>query len=762
MSPAPSGGWLGAPLLRREDERFVTGRGRYVADVDAVGVLTATFVRSPVAAATGLRVDLAPARSAPGVVAAFAAADLGLDDIPGSTGRGPDAPAMSRPPLARHAIRHVGEPLALILTEGSPAGADAVELVGVDFDTGPVVADIDAALADDDLVFAEAGTNVVHSGTVPQGSDPDLERWPVRARVLVDNQRLAPVSIEPLAILAVPEPGGGVTVWCGHQAPHRLRDQLARHIGLEPGAVRVVVPDVGGAFGMKGMLFPEYLVVVAAALRTGRPVRWVQTRYEQFVCGTHGRGMRHEVELSGDADGRIRAARVRIRADLGAYPHNGGAVPWFSRYMASGPYDIADLSVEVTMVVTNRAPTGSYRGAGRPEAALAIERGVEAFARAAGLDPAVVRRRNFVPASSMPHTTPTGALYDSGDYTAALDRALALAGEPRVREEQARRRDSGGHPLGLGIGSFVERAGGAKDSGEYARVEVSPDGRVIARTGTSSTGQGHETTWSQVVASVLGVAPDEVTVVAGDTAAVSHGTGSFASRSAQLAGSALMRTATAVRERARGLAADLLDVPESDVVLLPGGGFGAGPRRPGHASLAEVAHHAGLVGTDLAAEETFTPGAQTFPYGCCVAVVEVDVETGRVRILDLVAVDDCGTVLNPMLVEGQVHGSLLQGVAQALFEGIEYDVDAQPLTTTLADYGAPAAPDAPSYTTDRLVSPAPSNPLGAKGAGESGCIGAPPAVVNAVLDALAPYGVTDLQMPMTPQSVWHALRKAHG
>lgn len=522
---------------------------------------------------------------------------------------------MTRPPLARDRVRHVGEALAVVLTEGAYAGADAAELVDVDVDDAPVVADLDAALAGKVLLFPAAGTNVVSSGVVPQGADPGLDRWPVRARVRVKDQRLAPVTLEPLGIVAEPDGDGGVTVWCGHQAPHRLRAQLARLLDLDPRAVRVVVPDVGGAFGMKGMLFPEYLVVVAAALRVGRPVRWLQTRSEQFICGTHGRGMRHEVELAGEADGRIRAARVRIVADLGAYPDNGSAVPWFARLMAPGAYDIADLAVVTSMVVTNRAPTGSYRGAGRPEAAFAIERAVDAFARAAGLDPAQVRRRNLVAAAAMPHTTATGARYDGGDYAAALDRALALAdappsapnrpaaapppepprvgpppppprpGPPPRPVDAAPARAAGGSLLGLGIGTFVERAGGDKDSGEYARVEVTADGRVVARAGTSAAGQGHDTTWSQVVASGLCVDPADVEVITGDTGAVREGTGSFASRSAQLAGSALQRTAATVRDCAR----------------------------------------------EVAAEETFSPGFQTFPYGTCVAVVEVASRRARCR-----------------------------------------------------------------------------------------------------------------------------------
>jgi len=558
----------------------------------------------------------------------------------------------------------------------------------------------------------------------------------------------------------VSEPdAGGVTVHCGHQAPHRLRDQLARLLRLDPASVRVVVPEVGGAFGLKGMLFPEYLVVVAAALRLGRPVLWSEARHDRFLVGTHGRGQRHRVVLGGDERGRIRAARVEILADLGAYPHNGSAVPLFTRYLAGGPYAIDDLQVTTTMVVTNRAPTGSYRGAGRPEAAYAIERAVDAWARAAGLDPAEVRRRNFVRPRAMPYRTPTGALYDGGDYARALDLALELADADGVRSEQLRRLAAGRDPVGLGIGAFVERAGGAVDSSEYARVELGGDGRPLVRVGTSAAGQGHETVWAQVAAEALAVDPDEVTVVAGDTAAVRHGVGTFASRSAQVAGSAVWRMASEVRERARRVAAGLLEADPLDVRLAAGRFHVAGSDAVG-VGLGEVAARAARAGVELAAEESYSPHAQTFPYGVHVAVAEVELATGAVTVRRLVAVDDCGRVLNPAIVEGQVHGSLLQGAAQALYEGIGYAADGQPELPSVGAYPLPAAPDAPACLTGRLVTPAPSNPLGAKGAGESGCIGAPPAIVNAVLDALRPYGVADLAMPLTPERVWRALAAA--
>jgi len=748
---------LGRTHLRREDARLVTGRARFLGDLLEPDLAHCVFVRSMQPHGRVERVSVDDVRAAPGVIAAFTAADLGLRDIPGNTGRGPEAPAMTRPPLATDRVRYVGEPIALVVAESRAAAVDATELVDLEIEPEPAVTDLDHALSDQVLLFERAGTNVVTDRPPPEPQDDD-DAWPVRAAVTVDNQRVVPVSVEPLGIKVAPEPDGRVTVWCGHQAPHRLRHQLSWLLDIDEGLIRVIVPDVGGAFGMKGMLFPEYLVVTAAARRLGRPLIWVETRYEHFVGGTHGRAQRHHVELAGDTSGRIQRARVTITADVGAYPHNGSAIPQFSSYMATGPYDIRDLRLTSTVVVTNRAPTGSYRGAGRPEAAYAIERAVDAFARAAGRDPAEVRRRNFIPREAMPHRTATGALYDSGDYAGALGRALELAGEPAVRAEQRRRLEQGRDPIGLGIGAFVERAGGAANSSEFVRVELDGGGLTI-RAGTSASGQGHETVWSQVLADVFEVDPDSIAVVAGDTDAVRDGTGTFASRSAQIAGSAIQRVGLVVRDRARELVADMLEAGVDDV-RLSGGGFGVVGEPGSRVTLDDVAAFARQRDVSLAAEETYSPHAQTFPYGVHVAVVGVDLETGEVTLRRMVAVDDCGTVLNPQIVEGQIHGSLMQGIGQALYEGMEYDAEGQPLTTSLAEYLAPTAPDAPEFVTGRLVSPAPSNPLGAKGTGEAGCIGAPPAIVNATLDALAPYGVTSLDMPLTPQRVWRALQAA--
>jgi carbon-monoxide dehydrogenase large subunit len=738
--------------LRLEDRRLVTGSGRYVADLAPPGTLQLAFVRSTEAHARITTIDTASVDS-PDVVGVFTAADLGLADIPGDSTTIP-APDFPRPHLASEKVRYVGEPIAVVAAKTAALAVDATDLIWVDYEILPAVVDPRASLEDQVALHEGAGTNVVSRSELAAGEAED--HYEVEAEVEVTNQRLAPNAIEPLVILAVPEDDGHLTVYVSHQRPHGVKARLCQLLPHDPDKMRVVVPDVGGAFGMKGMTYPEHTVTAALALRLGRPVMWAEKRREHLSGGTHGRGSVHRVRLMGTSAGRIQRAEIDVLADVGAYPHNGATIPMFSRLVALGLYDIASVSLTTTSVVTNTAPTGSYRGAGRPEAAYAIERAIDAFARAAGLDPVEVRLTNFIPSDSLPYRTATGALYDSGDYAAALRRAVDLVDLDELREDQRTRLAEGRDPIGVGFGAFVERAGGAVDAGEYGRVEIDREGRALLRTGSASSGQGHETAWAQVAAAALGLDPDHVTYVAGDTDEVARGTGTFASRSAQIGAAAIWRTAHVVRRRAVELTAELLEASPADVVLADGTFSIAGVpgTEMGWAEVAAAAHDRGV---ELSEEEWFVPGAQTFPYGVHVAVVEVALETGEVRLDRLVTVDDCGNVLNPMIVEGQLHGSLMQGIGQALFEGVQYSEQGQLLTSTLMDYALPRAGDAPPITSERLVYPAPSNPLGVKGTGEAGCIGAPPAIVNAVLDALAPFGVTDLQMPLRPATVWAAL-----
>lgn len=729
---------------------MILGNARYLGDIGVEGALHAAFARSPVAHASMGTIHVDEARAAPGVRAVYVADDLALPDIPGNTGRGPEAEHMTRPVLARGRVRHVGEPIALVIASTPVQAVDAAELVWADLDEQPSVPDAEAALTGDVLLHPGAGTNVVERTRLEAGepvADPALS-----VTVEIESQRLAPTPIEPLGILVTSGPSG-LVVWCGHQAPHRLQRQLARFLGREPDSVRVVVPDVGGAFGMKGMLYPEYIAVAASAERLGETVAWVQRRRELFASGTHGRAQSHVVTVDGDLDGRIRALRIEILADVGAYPHNGAQIPRFTRFVSPGLYDIGRLEVDLTTVVTNRAPIGSYRGAGRPEAALALEHSIDAFARAGGLDPIEVRLRNLVPPESLPRESPTGARYDSGDYPAALRAALEELDLPGLREEQGRRLEQGDDLLGIGLAAFVERAGGAVDSGEYGAIEVDAAGRrLIVRTGSTDTGQGHAPIWRRLVTDVFGI--DSISVVSSDTAEVSDGVGSFGSRSAQIGASAVFRTAGRLLEAARERAARHLEAAPEDIEYREGE-FGVVGSPGESVSLWALAEE-----EPLFAEEMFVPGAQTFPYGVHAAVVEVGRETGEVRVRRIVAIDDCGQVLDPETVEGQLMGSLAQGLGQALFEEVRYDDRGQPLTTTLMDYLVPHATDMPPVTAGRLVSPAPSNPLGVKGVGETGCIGLPPAILNAAVDALAPLGVTHLDLPLTPSRVWKAMARA--
>jgi carbon-monoxide dehydrogenase large subunit len=747
-------------MPRVEDDRFIIGDGRYVADLARSGevegpVLAAEFVRSPEAHARVTAIDFVSAAGETGVAAVFTGADLGAGDFPSSS-LPIRCEGMDRPVLAREQVRFAGEPVAMVVAESKERAVDAAASVWVEYDPLPAVVSVAQALSDGVILHPEAGTNVVETWSFRTPGDPPAVSHEVT--VEVSNGRLVPNPVELLGVLAVPD-GEGLVVYVSHQRPHEFKETLVRQLGIDPGHVRVIVPDVGGAFGMKGMEFPEYVATAAAALKLRRPVEWIQTRREHFLTGTHGRGQYHRVTLGGDRDGRVLRARFEIKADVGAYPHNGARIPSFTRYMATGLYDIAHVEIESTTVVTNLAPTGSYRGAGRPEAAYAIERAIDAYGRSLAVDPFTVRRMNVI--KSLPHRTQTGALYDSGDYVAVLDRAEQLVDAGQVRAEQSRRREEGQDPIGLGVGAFVERAGGAVDTGEYARVTVGVEGKIEVVTGSVSAGQGHETAWRQIAASAIGVAPLRVTFLAGDTDGIPRATGTAASRSTMIGGSAVLRAAAAVKRRVQELAGRILEAAPEDIMVDDAGAAVAGAP-DSTVTWAELAAAAAGEGEPLSEEEWYVPGAQTFPYGVVVAVVEVEIETGLVRIRRLVAVDDFGHVVNPMIVEGQVHGSLMQGMAQALLEAAEYSPDGQLLTASLMDYMVPVAADQVDLVIERMVHPAPSNELGAKGAGESGCIGAPPAIVNAVLDAMAPFGVGELDMPVTPSQVWEALRAAGG
>jgi carbon-monoxide dehydrogenase large subunit len=745
---------LGTRVVRTEDPRLLTAGGTYTDDLrlpELAGALRVTFVRSPVAHAEITGIDAKAALDSPGVVAVLTAADA--DDLPPAAAR----PA-TEPLLATDRVRYVGEPVAIVLTDDGYQGEDAAELVSVDYQPLGAVVGVDAALAGESLLFPAAGSNVLRSGGGPAPEDA-FDGCDVVVQRTFPNQRVAPVPLEVRAAAAT-WADGRLTLWASTQNAQQARDQVAEALGLDATAVRVITPDVGGGFGAKIATDRDTLVVAWAARRLGRPLRWVETRNENLLGMVHGRAQRHTIRIGGTRDGRILAYHLDIVQDCGAYPRFGLFLPNLTQLMASGVYDLPYCGSSFQVVATNTTPISAYRGAGRPEATAAIERAVDLFAAEIGLDPAEVRRRNLVPPDAFPYTTPGGAVYDTGEYAAALDKVLAAAGYPELRAEQARRRDRGGAAqLGIGMSCYVEITAGDYSGGETSRLVVDGTGAATVYTGSSPHGQGHATAYAMLVTSELGIPMDRITVRHGDTDEVPRGVGTYGSRSLQLGGSAVHQAAVEVRDQARGLAAGLLEASEADLELDLSRGVWQVRGDPDTAlSWAAVAGQAGPAG--LAADVEFKPDSPTFPFGAHVAVVEVDTETGKATLLRHVTVDDAGKVLNPVLAEGQRHGGIAQGVAQALLEEVRYDPDGNPLTGTLADYAAITATELPSFELVGMETPTTVNPLGVKGIGEAGTIGATPAALSAVVDAVAHLGVRHIDMPATPLRVWTAIREA--
>jgi carbon-monoxide dehydrogenase large subunit len=751
-------------LRRREDPPLLTGTARYADDLAEPGALHAAFVRSPLAHGRILTVDVTAAAAMPAVVGVFTAADLALPPLPAEYA--PDA--FARPVLATGTVRFLGEAVAVVVAGTRAQALDAVEAVEVDYEPRAVVVDpVAAAGAEAPLLFPEAGSNLVEQRPLARRSTAlDGAEVVVAARFV--NQRLAAAPMEPNAALAVPDPGrDALTLYVPCQAPFWMRDTVAEALGLPAERVRVIVPAVGGGFGARIATYPEQVAVAALARRIGRPVRYLESRSESMLAMSHGRAQVQEVELGATRDGRLTGLRARLLGDGGAYPGDAGYLPGSTRRMASGVYRIPRIEVATACVVTNTTPVAAYRGAGRPEATAMLERAMDLLAAELGMDPAELRRRNLIQPDEFPYRTPTKARYDSGDYPAVLERVLEAAGYPALRAEQAeRRRRRDRCQLGVGLSVYVEMTGFGS---EYGAVAVEPDGRVTVRTGTSPHGQGHETAFSQLVAATLGVDPEEVTVLHSDTALLPRGDGTMASRSLQVGGSAVLRAAEQVLDKARRLAAHLLEARVEDVAVFPGEGLGAAgapstalPWRELAAAAAELARRPAGMAPGLDAATDFELPGVTYPFGAHLAVCEVDVETGRPRLLRHLAVDDSGRILNPLLAEGQVHGGIAQGVAQALYEEVRYDPQGNCLTGTLASYAMPSAADLPAFETVRTQTPSPLNPLGAKGIGESGAIGATPAVQNAVVDAVRHLGVTHIDLPLTPERVWRAIRDAGG
>jgi len=762
---------LGTRVTRTEDPRLLTVGGTYVDDLripELTAAARVTFVRTPVAHALIKGIDASAARAAPGIIAVLTAADM--DDLPPpppapAEGEGPGEGAplplgapWSEPLLAVDRVRFVGEPVAMVISDDSYCGADAVELVDVDYEPLPAVVGFDRALSGESLLFPEAGTNVAASSGQP--ADPAaFDQCEVVVEHTIVNQRLAPVPMEGRATAAVWQ-DGKLTVWVSTQNAQISRFILAGVLGLDPASIRVVAPDVGGGFGAKIGADRDALLVAWAAKHTGHALRWVETRSENLVAMTHGRGQRHVVKIGGTRDGRVLAYQLDIVQDTGAYPRMGGFLPFLTGLMATGPYAIPSVHAVKQVVVTNTTPISAYRGAGRPEATAAVERAIDLFAAEIGMDPAEVRRINLVPPDQFPYHSPCGAVYDTGEYVRALDVVLAGAGYAELRAEQARRRDNGDvRQLGIGVASYVEITAADAAGGETARLMVHGDGTATVYTGSSAHGQGHHTAWAMLVQSELGIPMADVTVVHGDTDLIPLGVGTYASRSLQLGGTAVVKAAVDVKDQARQVAADLLEASAADLELDVDRGVWQVRGDPETSrSWADVAAHAGPDG--LAADANFTEGQPTFPFGTHLAVVEVDTETGKVTLLRHVTVDDAGTVVSPVLAEGQRHGGIAQGAAQALLEEMVYDADGNPVTGTLVDYAIITAAELPSFELLASETPTTINPLGAKGIGEAGTIGATPAIQNAVVDAVRHLGVRHIDMPATPERVWTAIMQA--
>jgi aerobic carbon-monoxide dehydrogenase large subunit len=754
------GSILGNLVVRVEDPDLLTGRGTFVDNLKIDGVLHLVFVRSHVAHGLIDAIDVDQARAMPGVVAVYTAADLGV--APHHQFMALNA-ACARPPLAEAKVRFVGEAVAVVAAETKAAATDAAEAVIVDYTVLPAVIDPEEALAAGaPIQFDTLGTNLAAGTRDPPDGDP-LAGADVVVRGRFENQRIAVVPMEGNAIAVIGPDGSGhaVTAYVSTQMPHGFARLASAIFGMDQDSLRVVTPHVGGAFGGKAGIASEHSVAIAVARKLGRPVKWVETRSENMIAMPHGRAQIQYVEMGFKRDGTIVGLRCRVIGDAGAYGGFGGGLAMGpTRMMAQGVYRIPKIRYDVAVAVTNTTPMGAFRGAGRPEAAAFLERIMDMAADELGIDPVEIRRRNLLPPEEFPFTTVMGTTYDSGDYGTALSEAVRIADYDKLRADQVERRARGDRlQVGIGVSAYVEVTAGGMST-EYASVEVHPDGSATIKVGTSAHGQGHATSFAMIVSDQLGIPMDQIRFVQSDTALVPRGSGTGGSRSLQIAGSAVHQATTAVLDRARQVAANQLEASPDDIVVTDDGRLGVAGVPSTALSWGEVATAAQNEGEPLEETFDFTQAGATFPFGAHVAVVEVDTETGLVTPLRHVAVDDCGRILNPLIVTGQQHGGIAQGMAQALWEQFVYDADGNPLTSTLADYAMPSAAEFPPFEASNTETPTHLNPLGAKGIGESGTIGSTPAVQNAVVDALSHLGVRHIDMPCTPQRVWRAIQDA--
>ncbi len=766
---AVQGSILGHPVTRKEDPGILTGVTRYFDDLRFDGMAHVAFVRSTMPHARLLGVDVSDASTMPGVVAVYTADNLALDAHHGFVML---PPTMNRPPIAKDKVRFVGDIVAAIVAETKAQANDAAETVIVDYDPLPAAVDIETALADGaPVVHEENPTGNLAFGAQMMGMGAPVEGLFDDADVVIEgrfhNQRVAGIPMEPNGIVAVPESDGTLTTWIPTQAPNSIHGELAGALGLEPANLRVRTAAVGGGFGPKAAFSVEFIIAGKAAMALGRPVKWTETRSENMLSMVQGRGQVQYVSMGLKRDGTITGLKVNLFAEAGAYPAIGAFLPFFTHTMSGGVYAIPKIEFNWSAVITNTTTTGAYRGAGRPEATQLLERIIDMAADELNIDPVDIRRKNLLPKFEAPGSMAASglAMYDTGDYEVALDAVLAHADYTQLRADQAARRASGAtKQLGIGLSTYIEITAPAGMHVEWGAVEVLDDGSAKAYVGTSAHGQGHETAFAMIVQELLGIPMDKVQLIQSDTALIPKGSGTLGSRSLQTAGSAVWRASEGVLDKAKQLAAQLLEANADDIVIGEGGLQVAGvpSKLVAWGELSAKAKGSGIEGLDqgLRHELDFDAGSSSFPFGAHIAVVEVDTETGRVELLRHIAVDDCGRILNPLLVNGQQHGGIAQGIAQALYEWMQYDADGNPITTNLMDYAMPSAAELPSFEVFNTETPTHLNPLGAKGIGESGTIGSTPAVQNAVVDAVSHLGIRHIDMPCTAERVWAAIQDA--
>ena len=786
--PAPV---IGQRLLRKEDPALLTGEAKYTNDLDIPGALFLAVARSPHAHARIVSIDTSAAAAMPGVVAVYTGADLRDAWAAPMPCAWPVTEDMKNPvhyPLAIDTVCYAGDGVAVVLAVSDAVAHDAIDAIDVQYEVLEAVLDLEDALSDRVVIHDDLGTNRSYTWALKvEGSEGAVDEAMANAAFTVSEryvqQRLIPMAMETRAVAAVPQPfGGDLTLYSATQIPHILKIMSAITLGIPEHQVRVIAPAVGGGFGSKLNVYAEELLCMALAKRHGVPVRWNESRHENALATIHGRGQIQHIDLAADADGRLTGLRVRLLADMGAYLQLvTPGIPLLGAFLYAGVYELpAAYDFECTSVFTTMTPTDAYRGAGRPEATYAIERAMDALAAKVGVDPLELRRRNYIPTASYPYTAWSGLEYDSGDHHAAADEAVRLVGYDELRARQRDQNvDGATKRLGIGVSSYFEMCGLAPSrvlaslnysagGWEAATVRVLPTAKVQVVTGTAPHGQGHETAWSMIVADRLGISPDDVDVLHSDTAIAPLGMDTYGSRSLPVGGVAIAMACDKVIAKAKQIAAHQLEANPDDLEFA-GGSFTVKGSPATTMPLAAIAFEAftahnlpdGLE-PNLEAQVTYDPPNFSWPFGTHICVVEVDTETGAVDLLKYVAVDDCGVQVNPLIVDGQVHGGVVQGVAQALFEEAVYDETGNLKTCSLADYLVPAASDVPSITLGHTVTPSPTNMLGVKGIGEAGTIGAAPAVINAIVDALSGLGVRDVPMPASPQNVWAAIQSANG